>query len=496
MKNLASLSACKLVKAIKKKQISSRELLEFYIERYNRFNPKINAIVATDFENAKKQAKAADKAINQGKDLGPLHGLPITLKDNIAVAGMPTTHGIPLFKDFIPSKNDDVAQALINAGAIIFGKTNLPFGAMDTQSFNEIYGQTNNPWDVSRTPGGSSGGAAAALAAGLTGLEIGNDIGGSIRIPAHFCGIYGHKSSYDIVSMKGGSRPYKLFYAGYFETDYYPSLDLAVNGPLARSAEDLKITMDVITGVPYYQRKAITIKLPPPRKKSLKEFRAGLWMDDSLYPPDIEVGNCLQNIVKQLSKAGVDLKTRKPEVDLNRCHILRNDLQTMTISHIEPKEQFDSAVDILKRQKNGDQSPELLWARAMAGYVRDWNILNQERAIIRHKWEEFFKEFDVLLCPVVRIAAFPHDHTDIFTRVTRFNNQDLNHWDVIGPWNSLSLVAYLPATVAPIGYTTGGLPVGIQIIGPYLEDHTPIQFAMHLEKEITGSFKLPTGFES
>lgn len=499
MKDLASLSVIRLTKALKKKQISSLELLEFYIKRYERLNPRINAIVATDFKNARKRARAADAAIAKGEDWGPLHGLPMTIKDNIEVVGMPTTYGDPLFKNFMPSKNADVVQSLLDAGAIIFGKTNLPLGAMDTQTFNKIYGQTNNPWDVRRTPGGSSGGAAAALASGLTGLEIGNDIGGSIRLPAHFCGIYGHKSSYNIVSRHGGNKPkaeWKSIVAGYSETDYFIDLDLAVTGPLARSAEDLKIAMDIIVGPPSYQRKAIKIKLPAPRKKSLKEFKVGMWLDDPSYPPDTEVGNCLQNIAECLSKAGINLKIKKPDIDLMRCHMLRNSLETMTRSHMQSQNIFNRAVNQLKRLKKDDQSMSARWMRAMTGYHRDWNILNMECSVIRQKWADFFQDFDVLLCPVVRIAAFPHDHTKIEKRVARFNDQDLNYWDVLGPWNSLSLVAYLPATVAPIGFTSNGLPVGIQIVGPYLEDHTSIQFAILLEKEITGSFKLPPGFES
>jgi amidase len=495
MKNLASLSASKLTKALKKKQISSLELLEFYIERYERLNPKINAIVETDFKNAQKRARAADVALAKGKDWGPLHGLPMTIKDNIEVAGMPTTYGNPLFKDFMPSKNADVVQSLLDAGTIIFGKTNLPLMAMDTQSFNEVYGQTNNPWDVERTSGGSSGGAAAALASGLTGLEIGNDIGGSIRIPAHFCGIYGHKPSYNIVSMHSWDKPWKLINSNYINTDFYIDIDLAVNGPLARSAEDLKIAMNIIVGPPSYQRKAIKIELPAPRKTSLNEFRVGLWLDDPVFPPDTDVRNCLQNIIDRLAKAGVNLKTKKPDIDLIRCFNLRDDLDTMTLSHTQPQKTFDWAVSKIKTLKSDDQSPTAMWIRAMTGYHRDWNRLNMERAVIRQKWADFFADFDVLLCPVVRIAAFPHDHAAINKRVTRFNDQDLDHWEVVGPWNSLSLVAYLPATVAPIGFTSNGLPVGIQIIGPYLEDHTPIQFAMLLEKEITGSFKLPPGFE-
>jgi amidase len=495
MNKLADCSATELVKNLKEKQIGSLELLEFYFERYTRLNPGINAIVATDFENARKKAKAADNSIARGKVIGPLHGLPMTIKDNIEVTGMPTTYGVPLFKDFIPSHNADVAQALKDAGAVIFGKTNLPLMGMDTQSFNDIYGQTNNPWDAALTPGGSSGGAAAALAGGLTSLEIGNDIGGSIRIPAHFCGVYGHKSSYGIVSMRCRSKPFKRILPDYVDTDLYPPVDLAVNGPLARSAQDLKLAMDVIVGPPRFERKAISIKLPPSRKKRLKAFRVGVWMDHPLYPPDTEVGNCLEKFTENLSKAGVDFKTKKPDVDLKRCHDLRNILELMSLSHRQPQDKFDSAVQMLKTLTGENQGPETVIARALTGYVRDWNILNTERAVIRDKWEAYFKEIDVLLCPVVRIAAHPHDHTDIIKRTVRFNERDQVYWDVVGPWNSLSLVAYLPSTVAPVGQTANGLPVGVQIIGPYLEDSTTIEFANLMEREGISCFKAPPGFE-
>ena len=487
-RNLGSLSASSLINAIKKKKISSTELLEYFEERYKKLNSKVNAIVVTDFESALRRARKADEDLAKGKNWGPLHGLPMTIKDNIEVIGMPTTYGSPHFANNLPERNADVVQSLLNAGAIIFGKTNIPLFGMDTQSFNNIYGQTNNPWDISKTPGGSSGGAAAALAAGLTGMEIGNDIGGSIRLPAHFCGVYGHKSSYNIVSMHGGNKPWKKSH-----TNYPVDLDLAVNGPLARSAEDLKLAMDIIVGPPSYQRKAIKIKLPDPRKTKLKEFRVGLWLDDPTYPPDEATRNCLQKLVSNLGKEGAKLETKIPNVDLKRCHLLRGDLETATMSHVQPPGYYEWAVSQAETLKDEDQSHIARWIRAMTGYHRDWNMLNEERAIIRQKWDEYFQDTDVLLCPVARIAAHNHDHTKISERQIEFNNKLMNYWNVVGPWNSLSLVAYLPATVAPIGFTPEGLPVGVQIIGPYLEDYTPIQFAMLLE-EMNGGYKLPPGF--
>jgi amidase len=481
MEEWARLPALTLAKALKDRKISSSELLEYFIDRYERLNPKINVIVATNFDQARKRAAGADEALARGEIFGPLHGLPMTLKDNLEITGMPTTYGVELYSENMPRENADVVQSVLDAGAVVFGKTNLPQYGMDTQSFNDVYGQTNNPWDTSRTPGGSSGGAAAALAAGLTGLEIGNDIGGSIRLPAHFCGIYGHKPSYNIVSMQGARKPWTL------KTEFPTETDLAVNGPLARSAEDLMLAMDIIVAPPAYQRKAIKISLPEPRKNALLDFRVGVWMDDPLFAPDDDVGAVLSNFIDRLANAGITLVDRKPDIDLNRSHELRSAFEAATISHLQAEDVYERAIEA---REEGDK-----WARAMTMQHRDWMYLNVERSAIRQKWGEYFGEVDVMLCPVVRIPAHPHDHTPIGERTIHFKGEILNYWDVVGPWNSLSLVAYLPATVAPAGFTQGGLPVGIQIVGPYLEDLTPIQFAINLEKDIIGPYQLPSGFD-
>ena len=478
-------STTALVKAIRDKKVSSEELLDYFIERYERLNPKINAIVAANFDMARKEAVKADQSLAKGEILGPLHGLPMTLKDNLQIMGMPTTYGNPLFAKFMPEENQDVVRAVLDAGAVVFGKTNLPLNGMDTQSFNDVYGQTNNPWDVSRTPGGSSGGAAAALAAGLTGLEIGNDIGGSIRFPAHFCGVYGHKSSYNIVSMHGAKHPLSPF-----KTKFPMDIDLAVNGPLARSAEDLMLAMGIIVGPPAYQRKAIKIELPKPSKSALSDFRVGVWIDDPSFPPDDDVGGVLSDFTDQVAKAGVTVVDRKPDVDLKESHELRNVLEAATLSHIQPDEIYQQAV----RTRDLDDGRASAWGKAITMEHRTWNLHNVRRSAIRQKWDDYFSDLDVLLCPVTRIPAHPHDHTPIPQRVVLFNDETLGYWDVMGPWNAMSLVAYLPATVAPAGFTSKGLPVGIQIIGPYLEDLTPIQFAIGLERDIIGAYQLPPGF--
>ncbi|MEJ2448714.1 MAG: amidase family protein, partial [Anaerolineales bacterium] len=200
-------SATELASEIRSGEITSLDLLNLYLNRIERYNNEINAVVALDIAAARARAAEADKALAQGKIWGPLHGLPMTVKDVFEVVGMPATSGDPTLKDYIPTRNAIAVQRLIDAGAIIFGKTNVPFHALDIQTYNEIYGTTNNPWDLSRTPGGSSGGSAAALAAGFTSLELGSDIGGSLRNPAHYTGVFGHKPTFGVVPRYGHIPP-------------------------------------------------------------------------------------------------------------------------------------------------------------------------------------------------------------------------------------------------------------------------------------------------
>jgi amidase len=492
MDEFAFQSAVNLVKAIQDRKISSSELLELYIERYERFNPSINAIVETDFETARARARQADEALTNNENWGPLHGLPMTIKDYIAVAGMHCTYGSPIHKEHLPTTNAGVVQPLIDAGAIIFGKTNLPLWATGSQSFNEVYGQTNNPWDLTRTPGGSSGGAAAAIAAGLTGLEIGSDMGGSIRSPAHFSGVYGHKPTYGIVPIHGQQPPHKIF-----SIDYAPEQDLTVTGPLARSASDLDMVMGLVVRPPIFQRNAMKINLPAPRKKTLKDYRIGFWIEDPLYSPDNEVGDCLEKLVSSLSKKGAKIEEKKPDIKFERIYEVFFELMILANAWTIPGDIFDSLLIKSKELNEKDQSIDAWHTRIVTKTYRDWQFLNAERSMARQKWADFFKEYDVLLCPAMRLAAFPHDHTMTLETpqriTTKLNEQNIPHADVILPWAGLASVSYLPATVAPIGLTSNGLPVGVQIIGPYLDDRTSIHFAKLIEENL-GEFCPPPGF--
>ncbi|MEE9517921.1 MAG: amidase [Candidatus Adiutricales bacterium] len=488
MSELMFQSATELLKAILDKRISSSELLEMYIERYERFNPGLNCIVATDFENARARAREADQALSRGENWGPLHGLPMTIKDSMEVMGMPCTWGAPLLKDYMPKKNADVVQPLIDAGAVIFGKTNIPLFAMDTQSFNEVYGQTNNPWDTSRTPGGSSGGSVTALAAGLTGLEIGSDIGGSIRSPAHFCGVYGHKPSYGVVPMRGQGPD-----MGLIPVNHPMQTDLSVTGPLARGPEDLDLVMDLVVRPSLPDRKAYSITLPPARKKALKEYRIGLWLDDPAFPVESSVGDRLQEAADKLAKAGAHVEDKRPEIDFARSDEIYLDLLNLATVWSTPQAEYDQLLDLIQKPVEPGQERMVRMIQGMTKSHREWQFLEIERLKLRQKWADFFKKFDALLCPAVRIPAFEHDHTELPQRLTRVNGEDQPHGSVLLPWAGLTIVAYLPATVAPVGLTPEGLPVGVQIVGPYLEDRTTIHLA-RLMTDVTGGFTPPPGY--
>ena len=489
MDNLEFLSASQLVKAISGRQISSVELLNFYKKRIKQLNPKINAIVATDFNTAEKRARAADEALVKGELWGPLHGLPMTVKDSIEVVGMPCTSGYPGLKEHLPKKNADVIESMLGAGAIIFGKTNLPMFGQNFQSFNEVYGQTNNPWDVSRVPGGSSGGSAAAMAAGFTGLEIGSDIGGSIRNPAHFCGVYSHKPTYDIVSFKGHIPPFP----GLFPGDYSMSGDIAVIGPLARSAEDLDLVMRIITKPPKTHQVAWKLELPPPRKKSLKEYRVGLWLDDPDFPVDTLVVDCIQRLVDKLSRAGALIREKHPDISFKDCHDIYTKLLTAVPNAGLSKEILEHFSQEAPRLAEDDKSFRAQLIRGTTMGHRDWIFLDFMRLMMRQKWADYFNDFDVLLCPAVPVTAFVHDRSDFFERTLEVNNTQKPYFDTLSAWAGLTCVSYLPATIAPAGLAENGLPVGLQIVGPYLEDKTPIHFAGLIE-EITGGFQSPPGF--
>lgn len=452
-------SATMLAGAIRSGEITSVELLNLYLDRIQRYNGDINAVVALDVTAARKRAAEADKALAQGRVWGALHGVPMTVKDVFEVAGMPATSGDPVLTDYIPQRNATAVQRLINAGAIIFGKTNVPYHAMDIQSYNEVYGTTHNPWDGSRTPGGSSGGSAAALAAGFTSLELGSDLGGSVRLPAHYTGVFGHKPTFGIVPRYGHIPPMP----GRVPEQIMPMLPLFVVGPLARSADDLALALEVLTTPGDLAASDSRPALLPPRKQRFKDYRVAVWFtdSDSAAEIDADVLATLEKTVTKLRQAGLDIDEQaRPAISLWEDRVIWLGIYNQMMTGAMPLDET-----LVERQKKQQD-----------------------------KWAEFFKHYDVLLAPVAPTVAFAHDHEGtLLTRSFMVNGQKrpmLNNMT----WMYSAVVIGLPATVAPVGLSESGLPVGIQIIGARLEDRTTIAFARGLS-ELMGGFKAPPGYE-
>jgi amidase len=483
LSDIAFSPATKLARMVRQKKIGCLELLEHYLSRVEKYNPAINAVVVTDVPGARKRARAADRALKNGDIWGPFHGVPMTVKESFQVTGLPTTWGVPTFKDNIATKNALAVDRWLNAGAVIFGKTNLPVMLADGQSYNPVYGATNNPRDLKRTPGGSSGGSAAAVAAGLAGIEMGSDIASSIRNPAHNNGIFGHKPTFGLAPTRGHSIGDTL----------YPA-DISVIGPLARSAVDLEPALNVIAGPDEIEASAMKIALPPPRRKTLKDFKIGFMLSDPVSDVDREVQDVLQGLVDFLGKKKAKISDRaKPDIELASVDRLFALLLAAATGGREPDAQFQEKLKTTKTLDASDDSHAARMLRGATLYHRDWQALNEERTRLRWKWHEWFKTYDVMLLPVFPLAPFPHVHdvpSDV--RTYQVNGRTVTHAHLLF-WAGLTGVAYLPATAAPAGFTKSGLPVGVQIVGPHYGDRTTIHFAKLLEQEFQG-FVAPKGY--
>ncbi|MQA15313.1 MAG: amidase [Pseudonocardiaceae bacterium] len=477
MTELGFTPATDLAGALRRREIASRELLNHYLGRIERDNPALNAVVTLDEERARRQAWAADEAAARGELWGPLHGLPMTVKDSIETAGLRTTAGATELADHVPERDADAVARLRSAGAVIFGKTNLPTYAMDVQSYNPVFGTTNNPWDTARTPGGSSGGAAAALAAGLTGFELGSDIGGSIRNPAHFCGVFGLKPSYGIVPARGHipGPPSTLTTA-----------DISVIGPMGRSADDLDLGLDVLAGPDPIASVAWRLDLPPPRADSLARYRLAAWLDDPYCPTDSDVLEVLAAAVDALRGNGAAVDERARPVELPAADRLFRQLLQGAVCNGYPRRVFDRLRDEAAAASPDDDSPRLRTARDITQRKRDWNSAHERRLQLASRWATFFRDHDVLLCPVTPTAAIPHDHApDLDARTISVNGQHRPYWDQL-TWAGLTGMAYLPAAVVPVGRTRQGLPVGLQVVAAHLEDRTAVDVARRIATVVGG----------
>lgn len=442
-------SAGEIAAAIRQGSVLPSEMLEIYLDRVQRLNPQLNAVVALDVDGARERAAEADRALAAGEIWGPLHGLPITIKDSFGVVGLPTTVGLPEYANFRADENAPAVQRLVDAGAIVFGMTNVPVMLSDWQSFNAVYGTTNNPWDLTRTPGGSSGGAAAALAAGLTSFELGSDIFGSLRIPAHFSGVYSHKPTFGLVP-RSGQFPM-------FRPAPRPRDTISVAGPMARSVDDLEMLLEVLTQPTTEQGR--TDALPPARGADLHDYRIAVWVDDPGIEMADEARAVIDEALARLADAGVELDyAARPELALRRS--------------------FEVNLTLVIDLSTGPPAPDEVFA-----------VLDE----MRGAWDDFFRTFDVVLAPVSHTAAFRHVQSEpLPLRPLPLNGRN-TAYSLIPAWTSLATVGGLPSTVIPIGRTDSGLPVGLQVIGPSLEDRTSLDVARHIDA-VLGEFRHPPGF--
>jgi len=468
MAELAFASARQLARKIERREIGCLELLDYFIKRIEQIDSELNAVVVRDFDRARSEARALDRKRSR---IGPLHGVPMTVKESFDVAGLPTTWGLPEARENIPTQDALAVQRLKAAGAIIFGKTNVPKLLADWQSYNRVYGVTKNPWDPARSPGGSSGGAAAALAAGLTGLELGSDIGGSIRQPAHACGVFGHKPSWGLCSPLGHSLKGAV-----------AMTDISVIGPLARSAEDLSLVLDLIAGPDPVQTE-FRPRLPPPRAMTFEGLRVAVWSHDQATETDAEITELIETLGRFLRKQGARVNfTARPAFDPKTAYHLYLRLLAAALGGRFSEEELAAARARAEARAADDVSADAIMDRSYDPSHRAWLADHETRVRFRRAWGAFFQEWDVLLCPVIGTPAFLHA-LDTPTRERRVvvNGKEIAYNDMLF-WPGITCGFHLPATAAPLGLTRAGLPVGVQVVGPYYGDQTTLAVARLLER--------------
>jgi len=473
-------TAIDMLAALRARRVSAVELLDLHRRRIERHNPELNAIVEPDFERARREAEAADARRARGED-APLLGLPMTLKESINVRGLRTTAGMAQWKDFRSEHDAPVTTRVKGAGAIVMAKTNVPQMLADWQSVNPNYGRTNNPWDLGRTPGGSTGGGSAALAAGLTPLEFGSDIGGSIRVPAAFCGVYGHRPSETAMPR-----------SGQFPMPPMPNaaVVMGVQGPMARAGEDLELALDVAAGPETGEDVAWKIAIPPARRDRLAGFRVAVLPALDWVAVDSEVAAALDGLASSLGRLGCQVKVVQPDAlgDHRQHSALYLTLLAAVTSARVPAADRRARLELM-RTRDDD------WSRAsqrgLESGAPDYVAWFGQREQYRAAWRAFFREWDVLLMPAFLTPAYPHWNKPFpGTPDSIRKTLDINGKPVIEELGlfcaSVATLSGQPSTAFPAGRSRGGLPIGLQAIGPYLEDRTPIRFASLVGRELGG----------
>ncbi len=480
------LSATQLAARLAARDLSASEALESAVARVEARNEEINVVVTLDLERARAAAAAVDEARTDPKragELGSLAGVPITIKDSLMVDGVRTTSGAPELSDYVAENDAVCVAALKSAGAVVYGKTNLPIYAGDVQSFNEVFGTSNNPWDTSRSVGGSSGGSAGALAAGFTSLEIGSDIAGSIRNPAAMCGVVGHKPSYGIVSGRGQipGPPGTLTQA-----------DIAVIGPMARTVDDCELALGLMAGADEWHRGAWTLDLPAARTTGADGLRVAVMATDDYCPVDPEIEAAVSATAESLAAQGatVDFEARPEGFDFAKADRTFLSLLGGAMCGAFSRSEIEEMAALIAEQRD---VPGGLGIEGATIRHREWLTANERRLQMRAKWREFFEDWDIVLAPISPTVAVPHDHSHPMSeRMISVAGEQRPYVDQM-KWVGLFGVSYLPATAVPIGQHSSGLPMGLQAVGPFLEDRTCLSAARLIEQS-RGGFVRPPGW--
>ncbi|SDH16382.1 amidase [Sinosporangium album] len=450
--------AGRVAAAIATRKLSATEYLDGLLRRVAGENPDLGLIVTLN-EHARQQARAADDAVVRGEPLGPLHGVSMTVKDSFTTAGIRTAAGSTMLVGNVPAVDADAVARVRRAGAIVLGKTNVPEQCADVQTSHPVFGTSRNPWRPDHTPGGSSGGAAGAVAAGFTPVELGSDIAGSIRLPAGHCGIFGHRPSFGVVSTAGHLPPFQPVVS-----------DLCTVGPLARSVDDLELMLDVVAGPRRQERSAWRLRLPEAREPR----RVAAWFDDPHCPVDSEIRDALEHAARALQGSGVVVEWASPPgVSLS----VSDEVNRRLLSSVAQARYTTAEIrriasgELTTRGELGDEFA--------AQSYRDWLEADTRRHRLAVLWGRFFERYDAILLPVTPNLVPRHDHRPFGRRRIEVNGVERPYWDQI-VWAGLTAICRLPTTVVPTGLDSRGLPMGIAITGPYLGDRTTLAVARRL----------------
>ncbi len=484
------MTASRIEELILEHKITSAEVVDAYIEQIKRVNPKLNAIVTLNEEGARKRAKEADEALAKGVIWGPLHGVPVTIKDNYATSGMRSTNSDPEHADFIPDFDATVVIRMKNAGAIILGKENLPMMAMDYQTNSPVFGLTNNPWDVLRTPGGSTGGGGAAVASGMTTISLGNDLGGSIRIPSHFCGVYGMKPTEHLVSGFG-VPPYLP------KSEFNSVRHLISEGPLARSIDDLKLCLKVIAGPDVRDVNVPFIPLVELQQKPLKELRIA-WTDDlGGIPVSADTRHALKDFTEKLSAQGCRVeKLNPPDFDFKGAWNTYGKIMDMELGVYNPAIARFLSFAFGWYYRKDVPYLSTVYPISFEKYVRALT----ERDTYVSKIESFLSHYDVWLCPVTSTPAFEHIKPDryfgpypLYSKPVMVDSKPVNYLAANGCYTTIFNLTGNPVIVMPIGYAIDGMPIGVQVVGSRWHDMGLLTVAKQLD-DVAKAFRSPAGY--